>query len=59
MMDELPDIVNDTWCLEMNFSELVERNLTYACKNVFGGPSLPSTFMAIIQIFYALVSKIS
>jgi hypothetical protein len=44
------DLANDTWCQELNESEILERNLTLACRNALAGPPLPTTFMAIIQV---------
>ncbi len=40
----------DRRCQELNHSTIVEKNLTLACRHVFAGPPLPSTFMAIIQV---------
>ena len=44
------ELANDTWCQELNYSTIVERNLTLACRNILAGPPLPTTFMAIIQV---------
>jgi hypothetical protein len=47
---QVTDFVNDTWCKELNESAIYEKNLTMVCRNYLAGPSLPSTFMAIIQV---------
>ena len=49
------ELANDTWCQELNYSTIVERNLTLACRNILAGPPLPTTFMAIIQVITHLL----
>jgi len=50
---------NDSLCSEQ--IACVEReNLTHPiCQSIFDGPSLPAIFMAVVQMFYALVLILS